>query len=450
MRFTRRLLEQRLSGALVIASLSAVAGLAASCGSDRDPEGGSDVGDGGAADVRDGSVPDDGGGPDTYAPPRDAETSDAAPRPVACTSAPCATSLVTTLGIGTMGGFCALLQDGTVACWGQNNQGQLGRGAEAGTVDSANPARVVGLTDIVAIEHSCAIDKSGATWCWGMGPYFRSDVKPMTNELAPVRLPIPPATRVSTRAAFDLAVACAVTDGGVVCWGMNNNGQVSVPQMVADPDAAPREVPMPAGPPIRGVFVGNASFVLREDGTALSWGANPPLARVSSLFPDPYPKPIALRGVSSIDVINDNACAVAEGIAYCWGSVDRNSNRPLERAIPQLVATPEPVVQIATTSGGGNNTVPQRACACGVSGDVYCWGNNASGQAGDGTKQYATKPVKVVGLPGPAAQVKTVSRTTCALLTSGKIYCWGDNYNGQLGNGQIKLPSDVPTEVVLP
>jgi len=86
----------------------------------------------------------------------------------------------------------------------------------------------------------------------------------------------------------------------------------------------------------------------------------------------------------------------------------------------------------------------------GASGSVYCWGNNASGQAGDGTKEYAFEAVKVEGLPEPAAEVKTTADTTCALLTNGKVFCWGANYYGQLGNGEIKVRSLVPQEVVLP
>jgi alpha-tubulin suppressor-like RCC1 family protein len=85
-----------------------------------------------------------------------------------------------------------------------------------------------------------------------------------------------------------------------------------------------------------------------------------------------------------------------------------------------------------------------------VSGAVYCWGYNAGGQAGDGTKEHAYEAVKVVGLPAPASQVKTTPDATCALLTSGKVYCWGTNLYGQLGNGLLKDPSPVPQEVVIP
>ena len=96
-------------------------------------------------------------------------------------------------------------------------------------------------------------------------------------------------------------------------------------------------------------------------------------------------------------------------------------------------------------------TTPQRWCAVGASGAIYCWGFNESGQAGDGTKlDVLSDAVKVQGLPGPAADVKTTPNATCALLTSGKVYCWGSNYYGQLGSGNLKVPSLTPQEVALP
>jgi len=159
---------------------------------------------------------------------------------------------------------------------------------------------------------------------------------------------------------------------------------------------------------------------------------------------------MALGGVSSVDAVYGNACAVAEGIAYCWGSPLSSAGSPPSRALPEPVLTPEPVVQISTTDGRGNTFDPQRACAVGITGAVFCWGANQAGQAGDGTKTYAVAPVKVAGLPGLAAEVKTTPRTTCALLTTGQVYCWGDDAHGQLGRGQAFVPSVVPQEVVLP
>lgn len=456
MRFTRRLLDRRLAGVLA-AAVSATAATV-SCSSDEEPNAPApDLVDAAGVDSNVEDVSNDG-----PPPPRDAGPIDAAPLPVVCASKPCALSLVTTRGAGDDDrgeGFCARLDDGTVACWGANGAGQLGRGDDAGTNDDPTPRRVSGLADIVELDHTCAVDKNGSAYCWGTGPWLQDDAGPaITTERTPVKLPLPPVTRIGVGES----TACAASSSGVMCWGRNDFGQVapfdSAPRFEA---LDPRVVALPTTTPIRTVAVERASFVLGEDGAVTSWGANPPLARSSSLSPDPYPLAIALTGVSSLDVVRDNACATAGGTGYCWGAVIPDDLDPegatlLVRALPRPVATPEPVVRIATTRNlviknvGTPIVQPQRWCACGVSGAVYCWGYNESGQAGDGTKKFAAEAVKVVGLPAPAADVKTTPEATCALLTNGKVHCWGSDFYGQLGNGKLKVPSVVPQEVLLP
>ena len=443
---------------LIVSALGTV-GAVASCSSDNELgtiESGEDAGLEADTTRDDDAAPSDAGVTDADAdaalPPPDAAPFDGGPLPIVCTSPPCATSLTTIFVPADTGrgeGFCALLDDGTVACWGINANGQLGRGD---LVDSAEPQRVGGLTDIVAIEHSCALDKDGGVWCWGTGPFLRNDAGASTREVTPIKLSLPPVKHFGV----GNDVACAVVDDGVLCWGANTNGQVAPFDVsAANTTLAPRLAALPDGAPIRDILVGKSVFVLREDGATLSWGASPSLGRVSSLNPDPQPLPAALSDISSMDLTSDTACATSGGVAYCWGraiGVPHN----FERKLPTPVATPEPVVQIATTrafqtsSLGLNIDQPQRWCAVGASGDVYCWGFNGGGQAGDGTTKHALEPVKVQGLPAPAVEVRTHPDATCALLTNGKVHCWGTNYYGQLGNGKFREPSLVPQEVVLP
>jgi len=447
MHFTRRRLDRLGSSLFVGVSLLAGA-MAASCSSANGSE----------------ATPIDDAGADTPAATddasadapsaRDAGVLDAGPLPVVCTSAPCAKALVTTLGAGPddLGeGFCALLDDGTVACWGANGAGQLGRGDASAALDSSSPARVIGLSDVVDIDHTCAVDEHGAVWCWGTGPFLRADAGgATTTERTPVKLELPPATKV----ALGHTTACAVADTGLICWGSNANGQLGPVTEPPDGTGQPRAISIPAGAPARALTVGKATFVLREDGSLVTWGGNPPIGRISSKFPDSSPRALALDGIGSVDLAYDNACATANGTGYCWGArVLPNAGSELDRALPEPIFTPEPLVQIATTRShvrevGGLQRY--RWCAIAVSGLVYCWGFNESGQAGDGTQSYAFDPVAVKGLPERAAQVKTTPNATCALLVDGKIYCWGSNYNGQLGNGQIRGRSFAPGEVLLP
>lgn len=436
--------------ALVIAACSALGGAVASCSSEDPPSNGGAVDSGIEGSVTADVTTIDAGPDDATAPPqRDAAAFDfdGGPLPIVCASSPCATSLVTTGRTifeddsADRDGFCVLLNDRTVACWGANRRGQLGRGDDAGA-DSPNAARVIGLSDVVQLDHTCALDTSGAIWCWGTGPYLQNDAGMTTTERVPVKLPVPPATSVSVGAE----VGCALAGGAVLCWGSNSSGQLAPFDVVPSSDSLPpREIAIPPGAPVRSVVVGTATLVLREDGTTVSWGTSPLLARVSSLNPDSYPDSVALNDISSIDLTGDVACATALGTGYCWGADRYGFNNVIPRPLPEPVVTPEPLVQIARPPVGR-----PRWCGVGATGAVYCWGENSGGQAGDGTKDHAFHAVQVKGLPAPAAQVRTTQNATCALLTNGKVYCWGTNYYGQLGNRMLKVPSLVPQEVVLP
>lgn len=438
MRSTRRLLDRRSRAVLAaLATCSSAVLTFASCSSEvtvpvlTSDDSGVD------------SAPADDAAPPDAASDRDADADttpfDGGSLPISCATTPCATSLVTSQRQQSPSeGFCALLSDRTVACWGSNTWGELGRGDDAGP-SSPSAARVSGLGDVAELEHTCALDKSGSIWCWGTAPVLRDDAGASTREYVPVKLPLPAATSMSIAEE----TGCAVIGGGVQCWGSNRHGQIAPLDVASVFSTLPvTDISIPQGAPIRKVIVGDATFALRTDGTVLSWGDSPPLARVSSLFPDPYPKPIPLSGISSLDILHSNACATSAGIGHCWGVTD-SSTASLDRAMPEPVVAPEPLLQIAMSGTA-------RWCAVGASGAVYCRGENANGQAGDGTKDHAYHAVKVEGLPAPAAEVRTTPLATCALLTSGQVYCWGANTYGQLGNGKPKVPSVIPQEVVLP
>lgn len=435
---------------LLIVALPASLAVAVGCSGSEDERPVTPLPD--AADASTDATPSDdddaGGSP----PARDAGFVDVAPLPVECSSPPCATALVTTfpgLALDVGQGFCALLSDRTVACWGGNGSGQLGRGEAEGTISASEmPARVTGLERAVSLSHTCALDEDGATWCWGTGPFLQDPLYwRVTTERTPVRLSLPPATQLGVSKQNGCIVA---TDGRVLCWGRAGTGQVG-PGSIEQRGAT--EIELPPGPPIRRLVLGDATFFVRENGEVLSVGASNLIGRLTSIYPDPYPAPLPIDGVVALDVATSNACAAARGIGYCWGSKLPNSLDEFSRAYPRGLVIPEPVVDVATTpsvSTVGQLTAPYRWCAVAASGTVYCWGFNHNGQAGNGEKEYVYDAIPVAGLPAPAVSVKVTPSTSCALLTTGKIYCWGGNYDGQLGNGKTRGLAMVPEEVILP
>ncbi len=77
---------------------------------------------------------------------------------------------------------------------------------------------------------------------------------------------------------------------------------------------------------------------------------------------------------------------------------------------------------------GGDHT-----CFVEPEGAVWCWGANAGGQLGDGTRADSWSPVKVLGAPENVAQMALGARHTCALTADGAVWCWGANPRGELG-----------------
>ncbi|MDF2693104.1 MAG: hypothetical protein K0S65_1487 [Labilithrix sp.] len=448
MRSTRPLPERRpsLAGVAICAALSCAV---AHCSSDDDRPGfdGSDAGQGP-------SLPE--AGSVTYVDgSRDLGPFDPTPPKIECASDPCAVGLtgVTRRSFDGMQSFCALLRDGTVACWGANGEGQLGRGDDAGSIDSPTAKRVEGLSKIVSLERTCAVDADGAAWCWGMGLFLQAAPAFPTTERTPVKLPFDHVSKISVGET----VGCVIAERRLRCWGSNSSAQLAPHDDTNERlILPPTDIPLPSALPPRDVHIGNATFVPLEDGTILSWGFVPTVGRLTSLQPDGNPRPLTLTGtVTSMDVQGDNACAAVSGVGYCWGSGKRYDALDLTRALPVPLGLDEHVRQVSMPARRINDPVTggvsqDRWCAVGQSGAVHCWGNNTSGQSGSGTLEFTDVPVKVAGLPAPAVKVEALLDATCALLTNGKVYCWGGDIYGQLGNGQLRMPSLTPQEVVLP
>ncbi|WP_304350047.1 putative Ig domain-containing protein [Comamonas testosteroni] len=126
-----------------------------------------------------------------------------------------------------------------------------------------------------------------------------------------------------------------------------------------------------------------------------------------------------------------HSCAVTTaGAVKCWGY---NSDGQLGDGTTTSQNTPVAVSGlgggVASVTGGTSHT-----CAVTTAGAVKCWGNNGSGQLGDGTTTSQNTPVAVSGLGGGVASVTGGTYHSCAVTTAGAVKCWGYISDGQLGD----------------
>ena len=246
---------------------------------------------------------------------------------------------------------------------------------------------------------------------------------------------------------------CALTPAGATyCWGANDFGQAGRPGVIGGSLGGPATVFYST--PIRvaddltfvGVTAGGFhSCALTAGGVAYCWGYNGLGSLGSDNFVDSW-RPVRVTGglnFVAIDAGTYHTCGLTSGgIAYCWGSNrsgQLGTSGPISSSKPLAVAGG---LSFASVSAGGSHT-------CGVTTDgvAYCWGENAGGQLGVGENVTSSSTPLPVSGGLTFSSVSAGDAHTCGVTRSGSLYCWGWNFDNQLGNGTSYMPSAVPVPV---
>ena len=368
---------------------------------------------------------------------------------------------------------CARKTDGTVWCWGDNAVGQLGDGTTVAMRATPSPVLVAPggapLTGVVEIAtgatHACARASDGSVMCWGddgdgqlgdgrggTGVFLRSPTQVLLS-LGGAKL-----TGTIELVAGARNACARMTDESVICWG--DNGPVT-------PDPQP-----PPGGPLTGIKQlaqgSDHTCALRSDTTAVCWGYNADgeIGDGTNTSPRPTPVPVlvsaggpSLTNIAQLMGGDFYTCArMLDGTAQCWGA---GSNGALGRgASIDMQLSPAPVLValggapltgvVALTAGGDH------VCARMTGATMMCWGRDGDGEIGDGnTDVTAFSPTPVVTTLGgpPLAGVVAITAGeahTCARTADGRLWCWGANASGQIGDGALGGLRASPTLVALP
>jgi len=322
---------------------------------------------------------------------------------------------------------CFLTAAGGVQCVGDDGDTQLG---DAASGDKLTPIDVSGLVSGVRgidsyDRHTCALLDDGSVRCWGLNEYRQTGAPSGFYQATPVTVDGlgGPATIVVTGEAFSCA---ALEAGGVKCWGGGDVGAGATP--VAISNLSERVVALAAG--------SDHACAVTEQGAVKCWGDNSAGQLGDGNKPDDSEAATIVTGLGgpardvAAGAFHSCAVFVAGGVA-CWGSNDYGQlgdGTKTDRPAPVVVSGP--LTGIVAVDAGYAHT-----CALSHSGAVSCWGDDSVNQLGNGAASGSTVPVAPTGLTAGVAVLAAGNLHSCVLMQDGSARCWGYNSDGQAGTG---------------
>lgn len=259
-----------------------------------------------------------------------------------------------------------------------------------------------------SIYRTCAVDDYGSIYCWGLNSGINDPDEYPGNSFVPIKQIRHDGDHWEgvEKMSMGRYHACALLDDGFIyCWGENSKGQL-----------------------------GNESITDSYSSTLVYKSGD-------------------LRGAEIVDISvgSNHSCALdVDGSVYCWGfnMFGQIGDGTLEnRLTPKKIFDGELEEEKVVKLSSGSNHV----CVITDKDVIYCWGQNEKGQLGNGTYENATVPTKIddsgVLAGKKIVDISSLSGHVCALDDLGYIYCWGDNDSGQLGDG-TQENSPVPIAVI--
>lgn len=346
--------------------------------------------------------------------------------------------------------------------WGMNTHGQVGIGSSQSAVLSPTPITTLQFVTAVAggAHHSLGLTADGEVYAWGLNAHGQ-----LGQEGASTRSPIPVegvsgAKAIAAGGADSLAL---LSNGTVMAWGDDESGQLG--------NGKTNEEDVPA--PVQGlsgvvaIAAGEEhNLALLSDGTVMAWG-NDERGQLGDGRTTNSDTPVAVRGLSGVRAIaaggDFSLALLSDGAVMAWGDdahdqlgnavLIKESDPPEEETEPGeeeeagiYSDTPVEVEGLAGVSAiaAGRN----HALALLEDGKVMAWGDNSDGELGNGDLADAVDtPVAVEGLSGVSA-LSAGNQDSVALLSSGSLDSWGSDNSGSLGDGLNGPPDPTPAPVL--
>jgi len=330
---------------------------------------------------------------------------------------------------------CAITTNGVLKCWGNNTYGALGDGT---LIHKASPTIILSGTNFVEVavgeNHSCAITSAGQLRCWGQNSYGQvgHSSSSTANVLTPTIVDSSSTyTRIKTRANH----TCGITSSGVLkCWGYNFFSQIG------NNSTTNQMLPLvvDSGTSYSSIAVGEqhtcgvtsaGSLKCFGQNTNGQIGNNTTSTSVGS--PTIIDQDVVYSAQNNYQLGAHTCLLLNNSQLKCWGN-----NGQGQLGISNIGQTYVPQLSLATTNFKYVSAANNSTCAIATDGSPYCMGENSFGQLGLGS---TSNPVTTPAQPLSLSNIEVISlsaRHGCAIDSNNKLFCWGKNEIGRIGNGE--------------
>ena len=342
-----------------------------------------------------------------------------------------------------------ITEDGALYVWGKNSYGQLGVGDE---VNKNTPIKVTAINGkvmelIIGYSFSVyAILEDGSLYAWGNNQSGILGVGDEANTNTPTKVNLP--SKIKELIITGSSAYALMEDSSLYSWGDNYSGQLGVGDEANT--NTPTKVNLP-GKIKELITTGLSSYAILEDGSLYSWGDNSDgQLGVGDEENRNTPTKVNLPGkIKELITTGSSVYALMEDSSlYAWGNNESGKlgvGDEVNRNTPTKVNLPGKIKKLITSSSASYAILED--------GSLYAWGYNYYGELGIGSNEDKNTPTKVTAINGKIMDLiinsdkNSTYKSIFAIIKDGSLYAWGNNKGGQLGIGSLEDNINSPTKV---
>jgi alpha-tubulin suppressor-like RCC1 family protein len=287
----------------------------------------------------------------------------------------------------------------------------------------------------VASNHYSAV-------AWGEDAY--GQLGDGSFSLSTVPVPVSGLRFVTAVAAGGRHSLALLADGSVVAWGADSHGQLG------DNETNMRSIPVPVEglSGVKAISAGaDHSLALLNNGTVMAWGDNESGQLGIGSGVEDVEVPVAVQGLSGVKAISAGAAhslaLLSNGTVMAWGENESGQLGDGQTTNSKVPVAVKGLSGVAAISAGGEFSL-----ALLNNGSVEAWGSDQQGQLGNGTLEELASAVPVpVGTLAGVTAIAAGAKHALALLSNGTVMAWGEDNDGELGNDTVKPFEEKPVAV---